>query len=77
MREQEVSVICREQDTELVKAVIPKVTEKYKELTGINANISVEKRHKLAPGPKEGHKGPSWYVNLFMFCFHFGLICYF
>merc|ERR1712193_250502 len=59
MREQEVSIICREQDTKIVESVIPGAINKFKDLTGISADITIEKRHKLAPGPKEGHRGPT------------------
>lgn len=69
MREQEVSIICREQDTKIVESVIPSVVGKFKDLTGINANITIEKRHKLAPGPKEGHRGPTWFVEILLYFF--------
>eukprot|EP00339_Tiarina_fusa_P011233 CAMPEP_0117028468 /NCGR_PEP_ID=MMETSP0472-20121206/20695_1 /TAXON_ID=693140 ORGANISM="Tiarina fusus, Strain LIS" /NCGR_SAMPLE_ID=MMETSP0472 /ASSEMBLY_ACC=CAM_ASM_000603 /LENGTH=233 /DNA_ID=CAMNT_0004735961 /DNA_START=31 /DNA_END=732 /DNA_ORIENTATION=- len=59
MKEQDINIICREQDTKLVEAVLPAVVEKFKEKTGITANLTVEKKHRLAPAPREGYKGPT------------------
>uniref|UniRef100_A0A7S4MM06 Vacuolar ATP synthase subunit E n=1 Tax=Vannella robusta TaxID=1487602 RepID=A0A7S4MM06_9EUKA len=59
MKEQEISIICREQDTALIESVVSNVVGKFKEKTNITAKITVEKKHRLAPGPKEGYKGPT------------------
>merc|ERR1712137_993014 len=57
MKEQEISIICREQDHALVESIIPSVIGQFKEKTNITAKLTVEKKHRLAPGPKDGYKG--------------------
>merc|ERR1712137_483481 len=59
MKEQEVSIICRDEDTKLVESILDTVVKRYKGKTNITAKITVEKKHKLAPGPKQGYKGPT------------------
>merc|ERR1712054_108437 len=59
MEEQEVSIVCRKEDHDLVSAIIPNVVAQYKEKSGISAKLTVEQKHRLAPGPKDGHKGPT------------------
>merc|ERR1712062_464263 len=57
MKEQEISIICREQDHALVESIIPTVVGQFKEKTNITAKLTVDKKHRLAPGPKDGYKG--------------------
>jgi len=62
MREQEIVVICRAEDDDLVKAAIPGAVDRFQEKTGISAKITVEQKARLAPGAKpNAPKGqPSW-----------------
>lgn len=62
MREQEIVVICRAEDDDLVKAAIPGAVDRFQEKTGISAKVTVEQKARLAPGAKpNAPKGqPSW-----------------
>mmetsp|Transcript_8548 Transcript_8548/g.14379 ORF Transcript_8548/g.14379 Transcript_8548/m.14379 type:complete len:233 (+) Transcript_8548:42-740(+) len=59
MKEQEVSIICRQEDRDIVQSILSNVSAKYKEKTNINPKLNVDQKHSLAPGPKAGHKGPT------------------
>jgi len=56
LREIDVSVICRAEDDEIVNSAIGAAAAEYKKRAGIEVNLVVEKRHRLAPGPKPGQK---------------------
>merc|ERR1712137_51364 len=51
LREAEVSVICRREDDDIVKEALPGAIEAYKQKSGIDAKVTVEAKHKLAPAP--------------------------
>jgi len=58
LREDKVTVICRAEDDAIVTAAIPAAVNAYKQRTGTEAVLVVEKRHRLAPGPGKA-RGPT------------------
>jgi len=51
MREHEIIIQCREEDTDLVHDSLPKAKKEYEELTGARVNITLNKTLYLPPYP--------------------------
>eukprot|EP01100_Stratorugosa_tubuloviscum_P005456 TRINITY_DN242_c0_g4_i1.p1 TRINITY_DN242_c0_g4~~TRINITY_DN242_c0_g4_i1.p1 ORF type:complete len:248 (+),score=126.91 TRINITY_DN242_c0_g4_i1:166-909(+) len=59
MGEEEVLVCCRKTDEKLVEKLIPDCREKYKQKTGKEVKLSVDKNHPLAPPPTNDSRDDS------------------
>jgi len=57
LKEQEVQILCRAEDHELVVKAVPEAIRLYRDKSGIQASIEVVEKHRLAPGPQPGNKG--------------------
>lgn len=64
MMEQEVSIVCREEDHDVVNSTLSNVSAQFKELTGIQPKLTISTEHRLAPSPVAGKEGVAWYVSL-------------
>jgi len=54
---QEIQIFCRAEDHQLVERAVPEAIRLYRDKSGIQANIEVSNKHRLAAAPQPGSKG--------------------
>jgi len=59
LREQEVTVVARECDIELVQSILAEAKKEYDSKTNSDIVLSLHKKHRLAPPPVEGSDLPA------------------
>jgi len=59
LREQEVTVVARECDNELVQSILAEAKKEYDSKTNSDIVLSLHKKHRLAPPPVEGSDLPA------------------
>jgi len=57
LKEQEIQIFCRAEDHQLVERAVPEAIRLYRDKSGIQANIEVSNKHRLAAAPQPGSKG--------------------
>ena len=57
LKEQEIQIYCRAEDHDLVEKAVPEAIRLYRDKSGIQANIEVSDKHRLAAAPQQGGKG--------------------
>ena len=60
LKEQEIQIYCRAEDHDLVEKAVPEAIRLYRDKSGIQANIEVSDKHRLAAAPQQGGKGAFW-----------------
>lgn len=63
LQETDVSVSYRKEDEALVKEVLPKSVQAYKDKMRLEVNVTLDKEY-LPPAPSKAGTGPSWCVLL-------------
>lgn len=59
MMEQEVSIICREEDHQMVEGAAANASKRFHEKTNIKPKINIETNHRLAPSTSQGKNAPT------------------